>query len=143
MWSFSSFAVVFMEPSCSFSLHQPVLDLALLSGTFVPVARSHSFQRRVRSLLANIHIARPCGRSCVCSSEPCPSATHRATPPLSRRPHRESVLRTSLSHLPSASRARHRLPATFEMLGLCCCCHHVVLLVRDLVFSPRRWRIRR
>ena len=32
LWSFSSFAAVFMEPSCSFSLHQPVLDLVLSSG---------------------------------------------------------------------------------------------------------------
>ena len=38
-----------------------------------------------------------------------------------RRPRRESVLRTSLSHLPSASRAWHRVSVTFELLGLCCC----------------------
>ena len=46
LWSFPSFAVVFMEPSCSFSLHQPFLDLALWSGTLAPVtfvACSHSF----------------------------------------------------------------------------------------------------
>ena len=44
LWSCSSFAAVFMEPSCSFSLHQPVLGLALSSGTLAPVtfvARSH------------------------------------------------------------------------------------------------------
>ena len=37
LWSCSSFAAVFMEPSCSFSLHQPVLDLALSFGTLAPV----------------------------------------------------------------------------------------------------------
>ena len=44
LWSCFSFAAGFMEPSCSFSLHQPVLDLALSSGTLAPVtfvARSH------------------------------------------------------------------------------------------------------
>ena len=53
---------------------------------------------------------------------------------LSRRPHRESILRTSLFTSPrecpahfavspavGVSRARHKLPVTFEMLGLCCC----------------------
>ena len=132
--------LVFMEPSCSFSLHQPVLDLALLPGTLVPVARSRSFaplracagrtkhvQRRVWSMLANIPIARPCGRSCVFSlralsvGDSFVLSQHGSdvflTSPslhrdsfrhllLSRRPHRENVLRTAPSHLPSASHAR-------------------------------------
>ena len=43
LWSFTSIAVVFMKSSYSFTLHQPVLDLALLPGTLVTVARSHYF----------------------------------------------------------------------------------------------------
>ena len=82
---------------CSWSVRAPSLCTNLLPGILAPVtfvARPHDcsfpclcrplearFQRRVKSLLANISIARPCGRSCVCvcSSEPCPSATPRAT----------------------------------------------------------------
>ena len=132
--------MVFMEPWCSFSLHQPVLDLALLSGTLVlSVTLFCTFPCLCKLLFARFPaasgrcsrpISRPCGRSCVCSSEPCPFATPRATPVrwrllarlvrsfsmwfqrvltspslhrdfsrhslLSRRPHRESILRTSL-----------------------------------------------
>ena len=51
-----------------------------------------------------------------------------ASPFLSRRPHRESVLRTSLAHLTvGVSRARHRLSVTFGMYGSCYC--------YDIVFS--------
>ena len=78
---------------CSWSVRAPSLCTNLLPGILAPVTLllGHTiapylcrplearFQRRVRSPLANISIARPCGRSCVCSSEPCPSTTPRAT----------------------------------------------------------------
>ena len=142
-------------------LHQPVLDLALLPGTFVPVARSHSFaplracagrtkhvQRRVQSLLANIPIARPCGRSCVFSVRALSvrrllarllrsfstwfrrvsdvavavTATSSGTPICRGVLTATSLLHTSLvSPAVGVSRARHRLSVNFEMPDLCCC----------------------
>ena len=97
-----------------------------------------------------------------CSSEPCPSASRARdsfvlsqrgsdvflTSPsvhcdcfrhtlLSRRPHRESVLRISLAHLAvGVSRARHRLSVTFEMLGLCWCSDAMSSSSWILSFAP-------
>ena len=62
LWSCSSFAAGFMESSCSFSRHQPVLDLALSSGALAPatfVARSH---RCSSPYLSRPHKARPAPR---------------------------------------------------------------------------------
>ena len=124
------------EHEGSFSQHQPVLDLAPSSGTLAPVTRHsccsvtplllsvlvQTAQRRVRSLLANIPIARTCGRSCAPPS-PVRRRLVRATPSfflyvvptcfcrrrrstatakgttffLSRRPCRQNVLPTSLA----------------------------------------------
>ena len=83
----------------------------------------------------------------MCSSEPCPSvdssrdsfvlsATWFQCVLTSRSLHRESVLRTSLSHPPWASRARHRLSVTFEMLGLCCCPNAMSSSSWILSFAP-------
>ena len=117
-------------------------------------------QHRVRSLLVS-PIARPCGRSCVSlralsvgdSSRDSFGLSQRgsgrvsdvagrftatsSSTLLSRRPHRESALRTSKIHLPSAPRrARHRLSVTFEMAWLVLLFRRSVLLVLDLVLRP-------
>ena len=158
----------------SISLHQPVLDLALSSGTLAPVTsllgqtiaplrtcadRTYHVQRRVRSLLANVPFAGPCGRSCAPPS-PVRRRLLRATPflldvvsscfcrrrrssatasgtLLSRRPCHECVLPTSLGHLAvGVSRVRHRLSVTFEMLGLCCCSDDMSSSSWTLSFAP-------
>ena len=153
---------VFMEPSCSFTLHLP--------GTLLPVARSHSFApfracaghtKHVSSAASSRCSRIPCGRSYVCSSEPRPSATPRATPSffLNEVPTcfdvavasprvlqapplvKASSPRACLAHFADSpavgvSRARHRLSVTFEMLGLCCCPDVMSSSSRILSFAP-------
>ncbi len=78
LWSCSSFPADFMELSCSFTnlfwtlrsrMEQLHPSLLLLAHTLAPLracaGRSKHVQRRARSLLANIPIARPCERSCA------------------------------------------------------------------------------
>ena len=169
------------SPSCSFTLHQSVLDLALLPGTLVPVARSHSFapfracagrSKHVssaasgrcsrtspsrglveglvcvppspvrRRLLAGLLRSFPTWFRRVLTSRSLPRDFFRY-PLLSRRLHRESVLRTSLSHLPSASHARG---TDFLSPSRCLACVAVPTLCPPRPGScpsPRRWRIRR
>ena len=157
-----------MEPSCSFTLHQSVLDLALLRGTLVTVARTHSFAPFRACAGRFKHVSSAASGRCsrvspsrgLVEGRVCvpPSPVRRRllarllrsfstwfrvlTSPslhrdffrhllLSRRPHHESVLRTSLSHLPSASHAAqtfcHLRDAWLVLLS-----RRDVLLVLDL-----------
>ena len=138
----------------------PLLDHTLLLFLCLCRPLEARFQRRVQWLLANIPIARPCRRSCVCSSEPCLSATPRATPVRRRllarllrsfstwfrrvltspSLHRESILRTSLFTASLTCRRRlTRAAQTFCHLRdawLVLLSRRNVLLVRDLVLRP-------
>ena len=70
LWSFSSFAVVFIEPSCSFSLHQPVLPCAVVWNTFTRCSISPSrglVERLVRVFLRALSVGDSSHKSFVLS----------------------------------------------------------------------------
>ena len=149
-----AFVLLLSAPTCSgpcavvWNWHP---SLFLLGHTLAPLRacadRTKHVQRRVRSLFANIPIARPFWRV-LSSSEPCPTGFRRVSvvavaplrllqaPLLSRRPCHESVFPLRLLTWPSASLARHRLSVTFEMLGLCCCSDAMSSSSWILSFAP-------
>ena len=90
VWSFSSFAVVFVEPSCSFSLHHlrcclehlyQLLGHTLLLLSVLVQAVLRNVSSAASGRCSRISQSRGVVEGLVCfPSEPCPSATLRATP---------------------------------------------------------------
>ena len=142
-------------PRSSWSLRAPslctsVLDLALLPGTLVTIARSHSFAPFRACAGRTLHVSSAASGRCsrISPSRSLVEGLVCVPPSPVRRRLLARLLRSfstwfrRVSGVAGASprllqapllfwrlpRAWHRLSVTFEMLGLCC-----VLLVRDLL----------
>ena len=157
LWNCSSFAAVFTEPSCSFSPHQLVGPCAVVWNTC-----TRHFCCSVTTLLLTVLLQTALSASSAASGRALSVGDSYArllrsfstwfrrvsvvvvaslrlllAPLLSRGPCHECVLPTSLAHLTvGVSHARHMLPVTFEMLGLCCCSDGMPSSSLDFVFRP-------